>query len=116
MSERPATRINLERYLDRLDRPAKASEAALDSGAPSPPPEALALLARLTESVARLPSGAGEGVKPLLEQVRVHVEALFPTVGAASLDDQAHAAHKETLEELFQTLEGVLYACSLPAR
>ena len=114
MSERPATRINLERYLDRLDRPAKASEPVLDSGAPPPPPEALALLARLSESVGR--QANGEGIKPLLEQVRVRVEALFPAPGTASLDDEAHAAHKESLEELFQTLEGVLYACSLPAR
>lgn len=113
MSERPPTRINLERYLERLDRPRAPIEPPAERAAPPSPPTQV-LLAQLGASIDQLGESKSAGIRPLLEQVRTHVAALFPAPGAASLDDQAFSAHKERLEELFQTLEGVLYACSLP--
>ena len=110
MTERRVNQINFERYLDRLDRIAPASEPLGDQ--PSPP-AALALLAQLTGSIGLLKNDAAAGIQPLLAQVREHVEALFPSAADSPLDEKAHTAHKECLEELFQTLEGVLYACSL---
>ena len=116
MVERPPAYVNLERCLDRLDRLAPADEPAAGASAPehAPPPAALVLLERLTESIQ--PMAGAAGIAPLLAQVRQHVAAVCPAAGGASLDEEAHAAHMERLEELFQTLEGVLYACSLPAR
>ncbi len=115
MSERPSIGNNLARYLERLDRPRSSSESLVATDRKVPPlPDARALLTQLGDSIDRMPNG--EGIKPLFEQVRGHVEALFPVAGDVSLDEKAHSAHKERLEELFQTLEGVLYACSLPAR
>lgn len=118
MTERPPAYVNLERCLERLDRTERmegrveqAASAAETAAQPSSP---LTLLAQLTQSVQKLPNAAG--IAPLLGQVREHVEALCPAPGATGVDAEAHAAHMEQLEALFQTLEGVLYACSLPAR
>lgn len=115
-TERAPAYGNLERCLERLDR----LDGRLDPTAPdgesaaAPLPVLPMLLGQLTESTQRL--GNAAGIAPLLGQVREQVEALYLEPGAASLDEAGYAAHMEQLEALFQTLEEVLYACSLPAR
>ncbi len=110
MEQKQAT-IQPERFLSRLDRRAPAAAHQLVAE-----PAALTLFLDLQERIVADLGERASGLAPLLDELKQHVAALFPTDPRLALAEDEHGERKTKVEALCATLEDVLYAMSLSLR
>lgn len=88
-------------------------EQARNTGEPSGP---RGELERLEQAIRSELKSLDAGVKPLLDEVRAGVAALFPGPGGTRLSPQERQARHEQLLESLDELEDVMEALQVAAR
>jgi hypothetical protein len=113
--ERNQAKLQPERFLSRFDRQAPtAVPAAPDKPVEEPP--ARILYRELHERIVADLGERAAGLFPMLDELKQHVEALFPPDPSLAEDEKKQGEHKARVEALCATIEDVLYAMSLSPR
>jgi len=80
------------------------------------PPQPQVHLGQLEQAIHSELGSLSEGVKPLLDEVRGGVAALFPEAGGTRLAPREHESRHEKLLQSLDSLEEVLEALQLAVR
>ena len=108
MQQQPRPKIDLERFLGRLEKRPEHPAPVL------PEPPARVLFAELQERLRADFGSRAAGLDPMLDELAQHLGALFSTAADPALDEEQHLLHQAQIEALCATLEDVIYALSLP--
>lgn len=79
-------------------------------------PEARLQLTDFTKEVRALLGPKSVGVEPFLNDAQLLVDQIFPESGPSLLSAKEHAERQKHLEQVFDRLEDLLEAFTLPAR